>query len=154
LILVRFLADRSWISRAIQWRTDGVPSHVEYLDTDTMQTFGARLDGVKHRPANYCKPTWEEWYTFYGIEASYEQALQFGGRKYDKWDIFALATGTHPDSYDPEKAICSVCVGYSNRRAYACGKIAKPLLNMNLPTWEITPQLLYGACVTQIQRES
>lgn len=151
MILLRFIADRSFVSRAIRFRTDGQPSHVEYFNTITGMTYGARMDGVKARPLNYCHPTWQEFYTFEGIEYSYLQALTFIGRKYDTWDIFSLAVGSHPAKYNPEKAICSVCVGYSNRRAWSLGKISRPLINPNVPTWEITPMLLYGAVTFQAE---
>ena len=156
MIYLRFIADRSLLSRAIQSRTDGQCSHVEYLycsDAGTpLYTFGARRQGgVAHRPYNYCKPTWEEWYTYPGIEASYQEALAFEGRKYDWKDILALAAAWHPSYYDPERAICSCLAGYSNRLAYANGK-APLLLNFNLPTWEMTPQIVYAA-VTDLVRK-
>jgi hypothetical protein len=145
MICIRFIADRSVLSRAIRSRTDGQASHVEYVLPEHRVTFGARLEGgITHRPLDYCKPTWEEWYTFPGIEASYWEAVEFSGRKYDWKDIAALAVSWHSSFYDPERAICSCLVGYSNRLAYARGK-APLLLNLNLPTWQMTPQLLYGA---------
>jgi hypothetical protein len=150
MILLRFISSRSFVSKAIQVRTDGQVSHVEYLDTSTMITFGARLQGgVTHRPYNYIKPDWEELYTFEGIEASYKEALFFNGRKYDWKDIASLAVGWHPGGYDPEEAVCSCLAGYSNRLAWANGT-APALLNPNLPTWEMTPQILYGAVTKQV----
>ena len=146
MIALRFIADRSFVSRAIGWREEGTPSHVEYLIDDggpLIKTFGARLSGgIIHRPYNYCHPTWEEWYTFRGIEASYAEALKFEGRKYDWKDIVALLVGRHPDYYDPQRAICSILAGYSNRMAWANGK-SDLLINPNLPTWEMTPLALY-----------
>lgn len=157
MIVIRFIADRSLLSRAIRFRTEGSPSHVEYLfvrdaDSTPTTTFGARLaGGVCHRPYDYCTPTWEEWYAFEGIEASYEAALAFEGRKYDWKDIAALAVDWHPAYYDPQRAICSCLVGYSNRLAWAAGK-APALLNENMPTWQFTPQIVYGAVTEMIRK--
>ena len=153
-IYIRFIADDSFVSRAIGWRTEGKPSHVEYVritDSGMVSTFGARLvGGVRYRPLDYCKPTFEEWYTFEGIEASFEEATGFYGHKYDWADIIELATGIYPRSYDPNRAICSILVGYSNRMAWAAGK-APALINPNVPTRQMTPQLLYGAVTEQVK---
>ncbi len=154
MIAVRFIADNSWESRGIRLRTLGNCSHVEYVDTEkgNYRTFGARLKGgICHRPYDYCNPTWEEWYSFEGIEASYAEALKSDGRKYDFRDILDLLVGWHPAEYDPQRAICSVLVGYSNRLAWADGK-APALVNPNLPTSMMTPALLYG-CVTQMVKK-
>lgn len=157
MICIRFIADHSFISRAIGFRTEGKPSHVEYVMVNDVtgqpvSTFGARLQGgITHRPYDYCKPSWEEWYTFPGIEASYEQAVSLEGRKYDWKDICALLFGWHPQGYDPMQGICSILVGYSNRMAWGAG-LAPPLINPNVPTWEMTPELVYGA-VTDIIRK-
>src|ERR1700722_18101453 len=154
---VRFIADGSIISRGIGLRTEGKPSHVEYVITypsgEPYGTFGARFaGGVSYRPYGYCDPTWEEWYTFPGIEASYTEALQMAGRKYDWRDIMELLVGWHPKGfdYDPQRAVCDNLVGYSNRRAWALGK-APALINPNVPTWQMTPQLLYGAVTQQVE---
>lgn len=156
-IFLRFIADRSFVSRGIQWREVGRPSHVEYVTytnyrgTEQWLTFGARLQGgVTFRPLNYCKPTWEEWYVFPGIEASYNEALGFYGRKYDWADIIEIATGIYPRSFNPQRPICSVLVGYSNRLAWAQDK-APALINPNVPTRQITPQLVYAACTQQVE---
>lgn len=153
---VRFIADRSFISRAIGFRTIGKPSHVEYVTTNgagnPLSTFGARFSGgITHRPYNYCKPTWEEWYTFPGIEESYAEATKLAGRKYDWKDIIELLIGWHPGLYDPLRAICSVLVGYSNRQAWAAGH-APALLNPNLSTWQMTPELVYAACTQMVRK--
>jgi hypothetical protein len=154
-VFIRFIADRGPISRAIGFRTLGKPSHVEYVLTyasgEPYGTFGSRLvGGISYRPYDYCKPTWEEWYTFPGIEASYTESLEMQGRKYDWKDICELLIGWHPKGYDPVIEICSVCVGYGNRRAWAKGT-SPPLINPSVPTWEITPTLLYGAVTQQIE---
>lgn len=150
MIYIRFIADSGFISRSIGLRTEGRPSHVEYIITDNagyaVNTFGARFKGgITHRAYDYCKPVFEEWYSFPGIEASYKHALLLKGRKYDWGDIVALLVGWHPDYYDPQRGICSGLVGYSNRMAWAAGE-APAFINPNVPTWELTPQLLYGAC--------
>lgn len=152
MICIRFIADRGLVSRAIRSRTDGQASHVEYVLPEQQMTFGARMDGgVDFRPLNYCKPSWEEWYTFDGVEASYAAAVDIRGHGYDWRDILALAVSWHPSYYDPQRAICSCLVGYSNRVAWARG-LAPALLNPNLPTWQMTPQLLYGAVSNEITR--
>src|ERR1700676_2044290 len=109
-IYVRFIADGSIVSDAIGLRTLGKPSHVEYVITHASgkpySTFGARLiGGVKFRPYNYCKPTWEEWYTFDGIEASYKESLKFEGRKYSIREIIHLLFGWAIPFYDPKELI-------------------------------------------------
>jgi hypothetical protein len=147
MILIRFTADHSFVSQSILWRTDGVVSHVEYLIVDRdlrpESTFGARLNGgICHRP--YTQSFWEQWYSFDGIDESYSEALRFDGRKYDWRDIVQLLVGRHPNYYDPTRAICSILVGYSNRIAWAKGD-APALINPEVPTWQMTPQLLYGA---------
>lgn len=156
MVYIRFIADSGFLSRGIRVRTDGKPSHVEYVLTDNIgnpvSTFGARLSGgITLRPPDYCKPSWEEWYTFEGIEPSFNQALKFNGRKYDWRDIAALFVGWHPSSYNPETAICSVLVGYSNCLAWAAGE-APPLINPNVPTWQMTTQLLYGAVTKMVRK--
>ena len=153
-VFIRFIADRSLLSRAIGWRTEGRPSHVEYViyENGSWYTFGSRLSGgVRSRSMDYCNPSFEEWYTFDGIEESCRQAFEFWGRKYDWADIIELATGLYPAFYSPQRAICSVLVGYSNRMAWAAGKIEKPLINPNVPTRQMTPQLLYGAVTNQVK---
>lgn len=150
MICIRFIADNSIESKLIRLRTNGKASHVEYVTLDDNKaitdTFGARLQGgIRHRPPDYCKPTWEEWYTFPGIEASYAEALKQDGRRYDWKDIVNICFGITPDSYDPERSICSVLVGYSNRIAWAKSN-AEPLVNPNVLTSDMTPNLIY-ACV-------
>jgi hypothetical protein len=156
VILVRFIADGSFVSRAIGWRTEGKISHVEYITTNdsgvAVDTFGARLDGgICHRPYDYCSPTFEEWYSFEGIEASYAEALKLDNRNYDWKNIIRLLFGEVPDSFDPQETICSVLVGYSNRMAWAAGT-APALINPNVPTSEITPELLYGAVSNMVKK--
>ena len=155
MIYLRFIADGGFISRVIGLRTDGKPSHVEYLRTDDagnpISTFGSRSDGVKHRPYDYCKPSWEEWYTFPGIEASYARALLMDGNKYDWSDIFVLWMGWNSAQYDPAREICSVLVGYSNREAWAHDE-APVLINPSIATKDITPELLYGAVTNMIKK--
>ncbi len=156
MILIRFIADRSFVSRAIGWRTDGKPSHLEYLLTNDkgqpVTTFGARLrGGVRYRPYDYCKPTFEEWYTFPGIEESYVEAMKFNGRKYNWIDILYLLFGIFPKSFDPERLVCDQLVGYSNRRANAL--YGTPLLvNLNVPTEEMTPELVYACCTKMVTK--
>jgi hypothetical protein len=155
-VYIRFIADRGLISRAIGFRTEGKPSHVEFVVTDDAgiptSTFGARFKGgITHRPYSYCKPSWEEFYTFAGINASYEEALTLEGRAYDWKDILELLVGWHPRGYDPQEAICSVLVGYSNRRAWARGR-APALINPQVDTWSMTPQLLYGAVTNMVRK--
>ena len=156
MIYIRFIADRGFISRAISFRTDGKPSHVEYITTDDighpMGTFGGRrIGGVTHRPYGYCNPSFEEWYTFQGIEASYAEALKLDGRKYNSKDIANLLFDIFPESFDPMKLVCDQVVGYSNRMAWAQG-LAPALINPNVPTEQMTPALLYGA-VTEMVRK-
>ena len=164
MIYVRFIADDSFTSRAIRFRTDGVASHVEYIIVNdgglkdvpigNVSAFGARLrGGVAHRPYNYCKPTFEEWYTFPGIEASYAEAIKFEGRKYNLREIIHLLFGWRIPFYDPEELICSILIGYSNRRAWGVGT-APPLVNPNLPTWQMTPQILYACCTKEVRKVS
>jgi hypothetical protein len=155
-IFIRFIADGSFVSRAIGWRTDGRPSHVEYLITDTsghpVRTFGARLSGgITHRPYDYCKPTFEEWYSFPGIESSYSEALKLDGRKYNWVDILCLLFGIFPKSFDPERLVCDQLVGYSNRMSWANG-LSGVLINPNVPTEEMTPELLYGAVTIMVKK--
>lgn len=153
-VCIRFIADRSFVSRAIRFRTDGDVSHVEFVSLDAsgapIDTFGAHLQGgVIRRPYDYCKPTFEEWYTFPGVEETYQAALGFAGEKYNVRGIFHLLFGVKAPFYDPRKMICSILVGYANRLAWAQGK-APLLLNMNVPTWQMTPQLLYAACTQRV----
>ena len=150
MIAIRFIADNSFESLLIRMRTDGRASHVEYVTLNEHRmisdTFGARLSGgIKHRPPDYCKPTWQEIYTFNGIEASYAEALKMDGRKYDVWDIVHMAIGWIPPFYDPSKSICSACIGYSNRRAWAIGT-SPALVNPNVNTNAMDPDTIY-ACV-------
>ncbi len=152
-IAIRFIADNSIESLLIRMRCNGRASHVEYVTLDEYRmvsdTFGARLSGgICHRPPDYCKPTWQEIYTFHGIEASYAEALKFDGRKYDVWDIAHLIIGIVPPFYDPKKAICSVLVGYSNRIAWA-NETAPALVNPNVNTNDMSPDTLY-ACVKEM----
>ena len=66
-------------------------------------------------------------------------------------DIVYLLCGWHPGSYNPMKGICSIAVGYSNRMAWGNNE-APALINPNVPTWQMTPQLLYGAVTQMIQK--
>lgn len=155
MIYVRFIADNSWESRAIRFRTLGTVSHVEYVidEGDREEyTFGARLrGGITHRPIRYCTPHFDERYVFLGIEASYETALKFDHRKYDWLDIADLLVGRHPAFYDPWRLICSTLVGYSNRVAWANGK-APALINPSVETWRMTPAMLYAACTQMVRK--
>lgn len=155
-VYVRFIADQGLLSRTIGLRIIGKVSHVEYIITNDdgtiASTFGARFKGgITFRPYSYCTPSFEEWYSFPGIEASYAEALKFEGRQYDWKDILELLVGWHPRGYDPQEAICSVLVGYSNRRAWALNK-APALINPNVLTSEMTPQLLYGAVTKMVRK--
>lgn len=152
MICIRFIADHSIESLLIRLRTIGPASHVEFCTIENgkmTDTFGARLSGgICHRVPDYCKPTWQEIYTFDGIEASYAEALKLDGRKYDWLDIVYLGLGWCPKIYDPAKAICSALVGYSNRMAWANSDVPV-LVNPSIPTNDMTPDTIY-ACVSEM----
>jgi len=156
MIYLRFIADRGFISRAIGFRTLGKSSHVEFVITDNeglpVNTFGARLKGgVAHRPYNYTKPDFEEWWTFPGIEASYAEALKLKGRKYNWVDIICLLFGIFPKSFDPQRLVCDQLIGYSNRMAWAAGT-SPALVNPNVPTEEMTPEIVYACCTQMVKK--
>lgn len=156
MILIRFIADHSIVSRAIRWRTDGPVSHVEFLRVDVdgcpLAVVGARLKGGVTSRRYDPSPLFEEWYSAPGIDEAFSNAEEYIGRKYDWRDIVYDAVGWYPASFDPHQFICSCFVAYSNRLAWAAGK-SPAWISPEVPTREITPMLLYASGSLKMYRK-
>lgn len=126
------------ISAAIRWRCDSAVSHVEFQDTHTGATLGARFpDGVKVRPRHENRlQSHVILATFAGIELAYEWVMTWRvGRAYDLRGIIGIATAQ--DWHQKHGRFCSEVVleGAEHRpKTYA------DLLNRNVRMWRITPR--------------
>lgn len=126
------------LSRAIRWRIDSAISHVEFWDSETGETLGARFpDGVKFRPpSENLAQAHIILATFPGIEYAYEWVRMWRvGRPYDLKGIIGIATAQ--DWHAKRGRFCSEIVleGAEHRP-----KTFKDLLNRNVRMWRITPR--------------
>ncbi len=141
-ITVRFVANHSLVSAAIRHVTGSLFSHVEG-GTPQGTWIGALADGIKERPADYCKPFRE--YT-YRVPCTQEQADRFVallrskiGTKYNFRDILGLALGIRGLN-NPTDDICSELL------TWALIETLEPCRVLNVESgWEyrVTPEMLH-----------
>lgn len=141
-ITIRFIANHTFTSAAIRWITGSLFSHVE-AGTPEGRWIGALSDGIKERPADYCKPFREY---VYRIPCTQKQADDFLtlmrskiGTKYNFLDIIGLALGVRSLN-NVHDDICSEFVTWGLVRTFG----PQAVLNVE-PGWEyrITPETLH-----------
>jgi hypothetical protein len=150
MIYARFIAERrSLASAAIRLRTDGWPSHVEFIkeiDGSVVDVLASRWPhGVQHYGYITRGVTREEWYTAPGIICAWNAMQHIVGHRYGLLDILAIGTGA--DWHDDGRYISSEAVAFAFEQAHA------PLLNPKFPVRSIAPRdLLLSQQLTLVSR--
>ena len=94
VIQLRFINGTGFVSNAIDWVTNSLWSHVEFITPDGY--LGAHAgSGIQLRPLDYCRPTRERRYAIPCTEAQRESILADAtkdiGMPYDLLDCVGLA---------------------------------------------------------------
>jgi len=141
---IRFInSGNSFVGRSIDWVTNSLMDHVEIV-TDAGWYLGARSSGgVKSRPPDYCKPTWERRYAIPCTDEQHKKIMDYAyskvGTKYNFGDIAGLLFRNRRFN-SPSKLICSEFVINAGQLA---GGIM--LLNVKVPYYSylVTPEMLH-----------
>jgi uncharacterized protein YycO len=136
---IRFVTEEGFISSAIRGFTNSQWSHAEIVLPDGSY-LGALADGVRIRPADYCKTTNERRYAVPVESDALAQMMAFAheqvGKPYDLFDIAGLAT--HRNWHEDSAWICSELVAAT---AEAGGLF---MLNVDPEfVYHITPEMLH-----------
>jgi len=109
-LVIRFIDEPDWVSRAITWTTNSLWCHTEALNRAGTGWTGAHAGpGVETRALNWCKPLRERRYAIPVSAKDYSAAHDFLesqlGIYYDYRDIFGLLI--HKRVWSPQRVICS-----------------------------------------------
>lgn len=109
-LVIRFIDEADWVSRAITWTTNSLWCHCEALSSDGHAWIGAHTGtGVDRRPLDWCKPIRERRYAVPVSEKASQAAHNFLdskiGVQYNYLDILGLAL--HKRTWSPGRDICS-----------------------------------------------
>jgi len=109
-LVIRFVDDPDWVSRAITWTTNSLWCHVETLNRDGTGWTGAHAGtGVNTRALDWCKPFRERRYALPVSPLRYAAAHTWlesqAGVKYNYRDILGLLI--HKRAWSPQRVICS-----------------------------------------------
>jgi len=109
-LLVRFVTEQDFVSRAIRWVTFGEFSHVELGLPDGSWLGSHAKGGVQIRGAEYMKPSLERLYALPVTQAEYDQAMAYAKRQlgtgYSFFDIAVILFRAHFKTR-PKGLICS-----------------------------------------------
>ena len=155
-LIVRFVAEKGFISAAIKYVTFSDFSHVEIGLPDGRWMGAHASGGVQIRPANYMTPIFERVYAVPIMQAEYDAAMNYAysqiGTRYSFMDIAGILFRARL-SKSPKGLICSWFVMDCIRAAGL-----QPLNVLGQYNYKVTPTMLHlspmfiGRCIRQTRR--
>lgn len=151
-LVVRFVAERGFISAGIRYVTFSDFSHAELGLPDGTWLGAHAVGGVQIRAVDYLKPSFERVYAIPVDQASYSLAMAYArskvGTRYNFPDILGLLV--HAPMTSPHRLICSQFMFEVLSQAGL-----KPLNVLSAFSYRVTPDMLHlspifiGRCIRQ-----